>query len=124
MVIIIDVEVSVRGATLAKIISRVRGFITRLLLRLSYRAGMEKTVQRIIAESPHLAQGTLVGWLGKASDKDLNQMIKDIDEANFDSESLRMLEAFKAAGVDIVQKVRDEKFLRDHRRKYKEVRHG
>jgi len=91
---------------------RIKGFISYQLMRLLFRFKLDKKIQEAAGKAPHFVDDKLSKQLERLSDSELNLMVAECDKGHFDEEILRLVEMFKAVGVDVIQGLRNEKFLR------------
>lgn len=100
---------------------RMRGFISHQLLRLLFRLGIEKRIIGAASADPHLVHDRAVEQIRHLPDSELDAMVAELGKGQLSEEARRLVDMLGSAGIGVVQEVRNEKFLRDHRKKYGKV---
>ncbi len=99
---------------------KARSFISHRLamvgLRLAIRLGI---VDKVANSSPDLLRSVLSSKISQASDESLDQMIADCEKEDFGNEYVACAyRILKEQGVDTLQELKNEKFLREHGKKH------
>ncbi|MBA7603202.1 hypothetical protein ES703_10306 [subsurface metagenome] len=91
-----------------------------LLLRFLWKL-LGKRVEKVLTELDSRVVADAMRYkIEKRSDKEINQTIEDMKEGNYHGLE-DMVSAFARAGITqdvMLQWLKDEKFLREHKRKY------
>ncbi len=97
---------------------KIRGFISYHLLQLLFRLGTEKRIVNAAGTNPHLIHDRAIGQIRKLPDSELDSMVAELDRGQLSEEARRLVDMLGSAGIDVIQEVRNEKFLREHKKKH------
>lgn len=100
---------------------RIRGFISYQLLRLLFYLKVDKKIAGAADTDPRLIHDKAVEQIKHLPDSTLDSMVAEIDGGQLRKEAQRLIDMLGSTGIDVIQEVRNEKFLRDHRKKHGKV---
>jgi len=104
---------------MCKVRSYVRYCVARVSWWLARRLGVTDRAEKVIANDPEFVRNVLITKLRKVSDLDLDRMIAECEVGNFKDEYIaRIYHTLQELGVDTLQELKNEKYLREHRKKH------